>query len=320
MTGNQTQAVGSMPVDVAGATAAPLQVLDHHDLEWERVRRATLLLHQRLRYEYPAPIHHLRHRLVLVPRERHGAQRRLEHRVVVAGASALVSSHVDEFGNHVVDVRASSVPRAIEFEVWAVVVHDAAAGPERLPAAALADRRLLEPTPLTRPDDAVAQVARRLADEAGEPLALARRINTWVHTTMTYAHGATDVRTTAAEALGLGRGVCQDYAHLMLSLCRSCGLPARYVSGHLLGEGGSHAWVEVVVPDSGPSGRVVAVPFDPTHGREAGASYLTVAVGRDYADVAPTSGTFRAPCRGEFWSGKRLGVTAADLDPAVASA
>ena len=79
-------------------------------------------------------------------------------------------------------------------------------------------------------------------------LALAQRISDWVYQTIRYVHGVTDIHTTAAEALALGRGVCQDYAHIMLVLCRLCGLPARYVSGHLLGEGGTHAWIEVLIP------------------------------------------------------------------------
>ncbi len=67
--------------------------------------------------------------------------------------------------------------------------------------------------------------------------------------TLTYEFGVTGVHTTAADAVAGGRGVCQDYADIMLALCRAAGLPARYVSGHLVGEGGSHAWVEVVVTD-----------------------------------------------------------------------
>jgi transglutaminase-like putative cysteine protease len=101
----------------------------------------------------------------------------------------------------------------------------------------------------------------------------------------------------------------------MLALCRLNGLPARYVSGHLLGEGGSHAWVEVVMPDpDDPAGAgAVAVPFDPTNGREVGPEYLTVAVGRDYSDVAPTYGTFRGRCGGRLTAVKRLGVTSVEL-------
>ena len=66
---------------------------------------------------------------------------------------------------------------------------------------------------------------------------------------MTYAYDVTTIRTTAAEAFAKRSGVCQDYAHVLLALTRGLGLPSRYVSGQLLGTGGSHAWVEVLVPD-----------------------------------------------------------------------
>jgi transglutaminase-like putative cysteine protease len=139
---------------------------------------------------------------------------------------------------------------------------------------------------------------------------LAARINDWVYGAISYAHGVTGVRTAASEALAAGRGVCQDFAHIMLVLCRLCGLPARYVSGHLLGEGGTHAWVEVLLPDPSDAGRSIAHPFDPTNGNIPGLKYVTVAVGRDYGDVAPTSGTFRAPYAGSLSAHKRAGVTA----------
>jgi transglutaminase-like putative cysteine protease len=142
------------------------------------------------------------------------------------------------------------------------------------------------------------------------PLPLARRINRWVFESMAYRSGVTTVETTAAQALAAGQGVCQDYAHIMLALCRLCGLPARYVSGHLLGEGGSHAWVDVLLPAADRPQQAVAVAFDPTHGREAGLSYVTVAVGRDYRDVAPTSGTYRASYKGLLSSQRRVGLTA----------
>lgn len=84
---------------------------------------------------------------------------------------------------------------------------------------------------------------------------------------------------------------------------------ARCVSGHLLGEGGTHAWVEVLAPAADGSGEVEAHPFDPTHGRAAGLSHLTVATGRDYRDVAPVSGVFTAPYGGSLTARKRASVT-----------
>ena len=95
---------------------------------------------------------------------------------------------------------------------------------------------------------------------------------------ISYAYGITSVKTTAAEALAGKQGVCQDSAHIMLAICRACNLPARYVSGHLLGEGGTHAWVEVLLPHPDGEG-YVAWPFDPTHGNEPGLNYITIAVG-----------------------------------------
>jgi transglutaminase-like putative cysteine protease len=293
-------------------------LVDHRAIDWPGVTRVRFALHQRLRYDYAEPIDRLRHRLMVLPRAEHGDQHLLSSALEVAGADVTVHDEPDGFGNRQFEVRAERVEEALEFTAWAVVERRPADGPARLPVAGLADPDLLEPTPLTWPDRAIADAAARLAvgaedgDGASPGLALARRVNTWVHQVMRYRHDVTNVDTTAARALGLAQGVCQDYAHVMLAVCRSAGLPARYVSGHLLGEGGSHAWVEVVVPDGTGA---VAVPFDPTHGRQVGPSYLTVAVGRDYADVAPTYGTFQGSSPGVLSTVKRLGVS--EVDPAT---
>jgi transglutaminase-like putative cysteine protease len=162
---------------------------------------------------------------------------------------------------------------------------------------------------LTQPDEVLRRAAVALQSRGKRGPALAEDINAWVYQALTYEHEKTDIHTTAAEALALGRGVCQDYAHVMLVLCRMCGLPARYVSGHMLGEGGTHAWVEVLFPVTGRPEVAMVIAFDPTHSRRAGMSYLTVAVGRDYYDVAPTSGTYRATYRGQLSTRKRVGLT-----------
>jgi transglutaminase-like putative cysteine protease len=152
-------------------------------------------------------------------------------------------------------------------------------------------------------------MAADLLRPGGGPLDVAERICTAVHATLTYQHGVTNVGTTAAEAIAAGRGVCQDAAHIMVALCRLAQLPARYVSGHLLGQGGTHAWVEVIVPHDDAA---IAVPFDPCHGRRTDNRYLTVAVGRDYADVAPTSGSYVGPPGGRLTGTRRVGVIAVD--------
>ena len=174
-----------------------------------------------------------------------------------------------------------------------------------LPRDAADDPALLRPTRLTAPDDRLRDLAADVGRAGGEPLDIAERVCGAVFAALAYELDVTTVSTTAAQALAAGRGVCQDAAHIMVAVARLCGLPARYVSGHLLGEGGTHAWVEVVVAHGGGA---AAVAFDPSHGRRTDNRYVTVAVGRDYADVAPTSGTFVGPPGGHLTTQRRVGI------------
>jgi len=301
-------------------------MVDHRAVDWPRVRWAGYLLHQRFHYEYPGPIHDLRQRLVVIPPERHGNQRLVTHRLEVSSPTTEVRRDQDQWGNLVLSLALDHVAHAIDFTIWIVVERDTSAGPIIVTPQAHLDPSLLTPTHLTEADDALRSAAAMFSgqtdpDDDAEGLALAAQVNAWVHTEMSYADGATGVRTTAAEAFAGRRGVCQDYAHIMLTLCRLLGLPCRYVSGHLLGEGGTHAWVEVVLPEPGPRDRrgrphrYVAHPFDPTHGSQPGLNYLTVAVGRDYGDVAPVSGTYRASFGGTLTTRKHAGVTAVEYGP-----
>ncbi len=275
-----------------------------------------LVLQQTLRYDYPSPVRRLRHHLMVLPPARHGDQHRISSSLEVVGANAEVIESVDSFGNVAVEVRAARVRARIEFVVRVAVERHAGSFPAAGPGPGDDLRRLLDPTPLTAPNRALAVVARSLLESGDVGWALAERINAWVATALRYRHDVTSVSTTAAEALTLGAGVCQDYAHVMLALCRLCGLPARYVSGHLVGEGGSHAWVVVLLPPVAAPWSLVAVAFDPTNDRKAGAAYLTVAVGRDYADVAPTHGTYSGDPGGRLTTIKSLEQEAVELVPA----
>jgi len=270
--------------------------------------RASYLVRQTFRYVYPEPISDLSHRLIVIPPERFGDQRRLSHQVSVALEGARVESGSDRFGNVLFDVFASRVPDAIEFTAE-VNVERQASQPNRLADGWLADGYLLEPSRLTEADERIMRAADDLAGAGEWGLPLADRINDWVYQSMTYRHGVTGVRTTAAEALAVGAGVCQDYAHVMLAVCRTCGLPSRYVSGHLLGQGGTHAWVEVVLPTRDGTGDAIAHAFDPTHASRGGLGYVTVAVGADYSDVAPTSGYYRSGAPGSLTATKKVTLT-----------
>ena len=103
-----------------------------------------------------------------------------------------------------------------------------------------------------------------------------------------YEPYSTHVHTPMAEVILGRRGVCQDFAHLLIGLCRALRIPARYVSGYLATEKASatHAWVEVFIPGQGWRG------LDPTHNRQIGETYVKIGHGRDYADVPPVSGNY----------------------------
>lgn len=107
-----------------------------------------------------------------------------------------------------------------------------------------------------------------------------------VYNDFTYEKGVTDVGTSAEEAWQLGKGVCQDYAHIMIVLCRMAGIPARYAAGMLMGEGFSHAWVEVFCQDKWYA-------LDPTNNLIVADSHIKLGVGRDASDCTINRGVIR---------------------------
>jgi transglutaminase-like putative cysteine protease len=149
----------------------------------------------------------------------------------------------------------------------------------------------LAQTPSTSPPDDLAATAEEIAQRS-DPHAAALAISTTVHEQMTYEPGSTGVYTVAAEAWSERRGVCQDYAHLVVGALRQVGIPARYVSGYLhpkkepvLGEpavGESHAWVEWWLGEW--------VAHDPTNNAEVADRHVMIGTGRDYSDVPPIKG------------------------------
>jgi transglutaminase-like putative cysteine protease len=137
--------------------------------------------------------------------------------------------------------------------------------------------------------------ARRSASRGRTVLAIANDLTQRIHAEFRYTGGVTDISTPAHEVLARRRGVCQDFAHLQIAALRSLGLAARYVSGYLLtrppegreklvGADASHAWVSVWCPEHG------WVDFDPTNGLVPSDEHVTLAWGRDYADVSPVNG------------------------------
>ncbi|MGN1014648.1 MAG: transglutaminase domain-containing protein [Butyricicoccus sp.] len=142
------------------------------------------------------------------------------------------------------------------------------------------------PSSLTQPGPVINGLYENAA--CADELPLQRALH-WMDVTyshFTYQSGATDVTTTAEQAAERSAGVCQDYAHVLLSLCRLDGIPARYTVGYLIGEGETHAWVEIF------DGRQW-YGMDPTHNRMINSDYIKLTSGRDYTDCILDKGYFR---------------------------
>ena len=150
----------------------------------------------------------------------------------------------------------------------------------------------LRPTPLTEVNPAMATFSRELRSESeGDLLGFLHALMLQISDHMTFDEDPTHSGTSAIEAFGLKRGVCQDYAHILIACARSAGVPARFISGHFLRSDGQveqqagHAWAEAFVPDLGWVG------FDAANAICTTDAHARVAVGLDYLGAAPVRGT-----------------------------
>ena len=150
-------------------------------------------------------------------------------------------------------------------------------------------------SPLVTISPAVGDFARPSFPQGIPVLAGAMQLMERIFTEFTYDKSATSIDTAVDQVLVARKGVCQDFAHLMISCLRCLGLPARYVSGYLetkpppgkpklIGADASHAWVSLYVPDAG------WVDLDPTNNLMPGENHITLGWGRDYGDVTPVKG------------------------------
>jgi len=161
---------------------------------------------------------------------------------------------------------------------------------------------VLHRSPFT-PDGGAVSVLEPPQWAMGQPLLEAvQAAGAWVHATFAYVPGVSDVDTPLATVLEQRAGVCQDFAHLLVTVVRGWGAPARYVMGYLdpgyssdatAAAQATHGWAEVLIPGAGWLG------FDAVHALVANETYVRVAVGRDHRDAAPQRGTFQGVHGGE---------------------
>lgn len=239
-------------------------------------------------------------------------QELLSYRVSTSPSSR-VFSYVDYWGTRV-DVFGIAVPHTRLEVLVEATVQTRETGPltacPRLASLRDTDftaehQEYLEPSPHTAWAEQLRREAEIRAANAGDDVVGAvLALHRAAATALSYAPGSTYVGMDVNEVFARKTGVCQDYAHLMVAMCRSVGIPARYVSGYLPTARGmraktaangsnaeitTHAWVEVAIPTAGWWG------LDPTNQQEVGSSHVKIAHGRDYDDVAPLRGVYHGP-------------------------
>ncbi|MBS0349304.1 MAG: transglutaminase family protein [Proteobacteria bacterium] len=274
---------------------------------------AYTILHETEYAPCGVPVSLAQHLLHLIPRELPW-QSRESGRIVVEPDLARLSEGEDAFGNPVawlsldtphdgllvraeshVTVSSREQPDPEDSPPWEGVRESLRYHPEPRAADSLDALRYLYASPRVPSSAALAAFA-RAAFRPGEPLlAGAQALMEVIFKTFTFDAKATEVNTPVHEVLQRKRGVCQDFAHLMIAALRSVGLPARYMSGYLLtdpppgkprlvGADASHAWVAVWCPKNG------WVEYDPTNGIQPDLRHVTLGWGRDFQDVSPLRG------------------------------
>jgi transglutaminase-like putative cysteine protease len=245
-------------------------------------------------FTYEAPIVEAYTELRLRPLDA-GGQRCLSFRLRTDPYGVRVRELADRLGNTVGRFDVLEPHQRLKVTATSEVL-TAARYEEQVPLSPLERFDYLAPTEYVVLDGAVPGFAAAHAG-AGGAHERARSLMRGVRESLAYERGATSVQTPAPAVLALGRGVCQDFAHLFVAACRAQGIPARYVSGYVHdpargdADGASHAWADVFDDERG------WLSLDPTHGAEQDENHVRVGVGRDYADVPPTRGVFKGSAR-----------------------
>ena len=273
-----------------------------------------------LHYDYEGFVHGDRHLVRVAPISIPGVQRVIASSLAFDPVPATKSTFVDFFGNHVTTISYSGYHDRLNVRLSArVAVDDEHAPADLSPDLAGLQRELasfwtldanspqhfLAASPRIAPSKQITDYAAESVKRTTSVRASAMDLCLAIHRDFKYEQDTTDVNTTPVEAFKLRKGVCQDFAHVMISGLRGVGIPAGYVSGFLRtippkgkprleGADAMHAWVRVWCGHHDGW-----IEFDPTNAMLAGADHITIGHGRDYADISPIVGVLRTSGRHE---------------------
>lgn len=259
-------------------------------------------------FKYDQPIYETATEVRLQPRNDLASPQKVLDFVLQVSPPTNIFHYTDFYGNNVHHFSLLQYHKQVEIKATSIVETSTAYTPAG-PNEEIMLQDFLTQSRYVQIDPQIQQFARQFVDTQAElepqhNRQLAEQICRQINTTLIYKPGVTDVHSTSAEVMSLGRGVCQDFAHLMIAVCRYLGLPTRYVSGYLYGgvssedrAGASHAWCEVYC-GADINGWVA---FDATHRNLlTDERYIKIGIGRDYSDVPPVRGTYKGPAREEM--------------------
>lgn len=267
-----------------------------------------------LHYDYEGLVQGDRHLIRVTPVSIPGVQRVVASSLSIEPRPDQETTFSDFFGNSVTTIAFRGAHDTLNVRLTArVSVEDAQAPADLSPTVEVlgaeiaglwslapdSPHHFLAPSPRIAIDPAITDYARESIGRTGSVQAAALDLCLAIHRDFAYEAGATDVGTSPQEAFALRKGVCQDFAHVMIAGLRGVGIPAGYVSGFLRtnpppgkprleGADAMHAWVRVWC-----GAHTGWVEFDPTNAMIAGGDHISIGHGRDYADISPIVGVLR---------------------------
>jgi transglutaminase-like putative cysteine protease len=249
------------------------------------------------RFEYDAPVFETTTEVRLQPAGGPGSPQQLKSFSIAVEPNARIHNYADFYTNQVHYFTLLPPHNSLSIQTTSVVE----TGPGSFPADPKDQINIYDYTTQCRyivfSEAAQAYAAGLVQGQTGlTPMVLAEKVCQAINREFQYQKGVTNVYSTVEEVLKQKSGVCQDFAHVMITICRILGLPARYVSGYVYGgasedrqEGASHAWCEVLDREN-----ELWAGFDPTHSTlKADERYIKIGHGRDYGDIPPVKGTYK---------------------------
>ncbi|WP_157215659.1 transglutaminase family protein [Flavisphingomonas formosensis] len=266
-----------------------------------------LYVHHLTEYRFSEPQARLVQLLRLTPESFIG-QNVVDWRIDV-DCNARLRSGRDGYGNETTMLYVDGPIDRISITVNGSVLTENKAGMVQGATETLPPLLYMQSTRLTTADEAIIDFARGIEAEGNDALDRMHLLMGALHERLTFDPGRRDATRTAIETFSESHGVCQDFAHVFVAAARAIGIPARYVSGHFYRDDGAalqeaaHAWAEAHIPDYG------WIAFDASHDHCPDDRYIRVAIGLDYRDAAPLSGSRIGGGVEELDVGVRVGLS-----------